>query len=137
MPPMSRKFVTHGTGLPDWSAPISHAVAVGNVCYLSGQLSIDVQGKYVPGTTREETMRAFGNLFAAVRAAGFTVPDIVFIDVALIDLADIAEINDVYSELFPESRRPARTVYQAAALPYGGRVKVMGVAIKDAAAVSE
>jgi reactive intermediate/imine deaminase len=135
--PMSRKFVTHGAGLPDWSAPISHAVAVGSVCYLSGQLSIDAQGKYVPGTAREEAMRAFGNLFAAVRAAGFTVRDIVFVDVALIDLADIAEVNAVYSELFSESRRPARTVYQAAALPYGGRVKVMGVAIKDGAAVSE
>jgi enamine deaminase RidA (YjgF/YER057c/UK114 family) len=41
------------------------------------------------------------------------------------------QVNEVYAKLFPEGQRPARTVYQAAGLPYGGRVKVMGVAIKD------
>ena len=48
-------------------------------------------------------------------------------------LADAPEVNALYVELFPEGRRPARTMYQAAALPFGGRVKVMGVAIKERA----
>lgn len=128
---MPRTFVSHGEGLPNWSAPISHAVAVDNICYLSGQLSVDAQGSYVPGTAKEEAELAFRNLFAAARAAGFAGPDIVFVDIALIDLEDLGEVNAVYAALFPEAKRPARTVYQAAALPYGGRVKVMGVAVKD------
>jgi enamine deaminase RidA (YjgF/YER057c/UK114 family) len=40
-------------------------------------------------------------------------------------------VNAVYASLFPEGRRPARTVYQVAALPFGGKVKVTGVAIRD------
>jgi 2-iminobutanoate/2-iminopropanoate deaminase len=126
-----RMFVTQGEGLPKWSSPISHAVVVNNICYLSGQLSIDESGHYVPGTAREEAVRAFNNLFAAVRAAGFSVGDIVFIDIAFIDLNDVGQVNALYAELFSESKRPARTIYQAAALPFGGKVKVMGVAIKD------
>jgi 2-iminobutanoate/2-iminopropanoate deaminase len=129
-----RMFVTGGAGLPKWTSPISHAVVVNNICYLSGQLSIDESGKYVPGTAREEAARAFGNLFAAVRSAGFSVNDIVFVDIAFVDLNDVGQVNDLYAELFPESKRPARTIYQAAALPFGGKIKVMGVAIKDATA---
>ena len=77
-------------------------------------------------------MRAFGNLFCAIRAAGFSVGDVTFIDVALTDLADLPQVNEVFARRFPEGRRPARTVYQAPALPYGGRVKVMGVAVREA-----
>jgi 2-iminobutanoate/2-iminopropanoate deaminase len=127
-----RRFITEGEGLPIWASPISHAVVVNNICYLSGQLSIDSSGQYVPGRVREEAERAFGNLFSAVRAAGFALEDITFIDIAFIDLSDLPEVNELYAKLFPEGRRPARTIYQAAALPYGGKIKVMGVAIKDA-----
>ena len=54
-----------------------------------------------------------------------------YVDVAFIDLRDIAEVNALFAELFPEGRRPARTVYQAAALPYGGKVKVQAVAVRQ------
>jgi reactive intermediate/imine deaminase len=126
-----RKYIAGGDGLPKWTAPISHAVVVDNICYVSGQLSLDKAGTFVRGTVREQARRAFDNLFAAVRAAGFGVEDFVFIDVAFADLRDLAEVNALFAELFPEGRRPARTIYQAAALPFGGKVKVMGVAIKE------
>lgn len=124
-----KRYVTDGVGLPKWSMPISHAVVSGNLCYLSGQLSISQDGNYIPGTAREEGDRAFANLFAAIRAAGFCVEDLVFVDIAFSDLRDVVEINELYGELFLEGQRPARTISQAAALPYGARIKVMGVAI--------
>jgi 2-iminobutanoate/2-iminopropanoate deaminase len=40
-------------------------------------------------------------------------------------------VNVLFGELFPEGERPARTIYQAAALPFGAKVKVMGMAQKD------
>lgn len=126
-----KKFISGGDDLPAWTSPISHAVVVDNICYLSGQLSIDGNGAYVPGTVEEETSRAFGNLFAALRAAEFSRDDLVFVDVVLADIADTIHVNGVYARLFPVDRRPARTVCQAAALPFGARVKVMGVAIKE------
>jgi enamine deaminase RidA (YjgF/YER057c/UK114 family) len=125
-----RRYITEGEGLPRWSSPISHAVVVGDTCHLSGQLSLDEEGRYVADTPAGEARRAFGHLFSALRAAGFAPEDMVFVDIALVDLACLPEVNAVYAALFPEGRRPARTVYQAAALPFGGQVKVMGVAMR-------
>ena len=124
-----KRYICEGPDLPKWQSPISHAVVVDNICYLSGQLSVSAEGCYVPGSAREEAERAFANLFSAIRAAGFQPSDLVFVDIAFVDLGDMAEVNALYAELFPDGRRPARTVYQAAALPYGGRVKVTGVAV--------
>lgn len=67
-----RRFITQGPGLPRWSNPISHAVVAGKTCYVSGQLSVNEAGEYVPGTCREEAERAFGNFLAALDAAGFS-----------------------------------------------------------------
>ncbi len=91
----------------------------------------DLRIDYVPGTIEEEATRAFANLFAALKAAGFSTEEVTFLDIAFVDLADIGEVNKLYMRLFPEGRRPARTIYQAAALPFGGRVKVMGIAIRE------
>ena len=126
-----RRFITQGEGLPKWANPISHAVVVGQTCYVSGQLSVAESGTYHAGTALAEAERAFENFFAALRAAGFTHEEVVFVDLAFTDLADIGEVNTLFAELFPEGRRPARTIYQAAALPFGGKVKVTGVAVKD------
>jgi 2-iminobutanoate/2-iminopropanoate deaminase len=125
-----RRFITEGEGLPQWSMPISHAVVVNDTCYISGQVSVDSSGQYVPGSARAEAERAFANFFAAVKAADFSRDDIVFIDIAFVDLADVGAVNELFADLFPEGRRPARTIYQAAALPFNSKIKVMGVAVK-------
>jgi 2-iminobutanoate/2-iminopropanoate deaminase len=127
----TRRFITEGEGLPQWAMPISHAVVVNQTCYVSGQVSVDLAGNYVPGSGREEAERAFANFFAAVKAAGFSVEEIVFVDIAFTDLADLDPINALFVELFPAGRRPARTICQAAALPFGSKIKVMGTAVQD------
>lgn len=124
-------YILSGEGLPQWSSPISHAVVVGDTCHLSGQLSLDSAGRYVPGTPAQEARRAFEHLFSALRAAGFAPQDLVFVDIAFTDLTGLPEVNAVYAELFAAGCRPARTVYQVAALPFGGQVKVMGVAMRE------
>jgi 2-iminobutanoate/2-iminopropanoate deaminase len=126
-----RKFITQGEGLPQWSMPISHAVVAANTCYISGQVSVDVSGEYVSGSVREEAERSFANFFAVVKAAGFSIDEIVFVDIAFADLTDLSEVNALFADLFPEGKRPARTIYQAAALPFNSKIKVMGTAVKD------
>jgi 2-iminobutanoate/2-iminopropanoate deaminase len=128
-----KKYITHGEGLPNWSNPISHAVVVNNMCFVSGQLSVSAEGFYIEGTALQEAEIAFGNFFAAIKHAGFQKEDIVFIDIAFTDLKDLPEVNQLYIELFPEGKRPARTIYQAQALPFGGKIKITGTAVKDLA----
>ena len=127
----NRKFITEGAGLPQWENPISHAVVVNNMCFISGQLSVNVEGEYVAGTIEEETNRAFDNVFSAAKAAGFDRSEIVYIDIAFSDLSQVKTVNEIYMRLFPEGRRPARTIYEAAALPFGGKVKIVATAVKD------
>lgn len=126
-----KKYILEGEGLPKWSNPISHAVVVNNMCFVSGQLSVSANGEYLEGTALEEAKMAFANFFAAIAHAGFENTDIVFIDIAFDDLGDLPEINELYIALFPEGKRPARTIYQAEALPFGGKIKITGTAVKD------
>lgn len=127
---MSKRYVVEVEGVPPSPSPISNAVVVGNQCWISGQLSVGDDGRYLPGTAREEAARALAHVFRIAEAAGFGRGDIVYVDLAFIDLADLAEVNGLYSELFPEGRRPARTIYQAAGLPFGGRIKVQAIAAR-------
>lgn len=129
---MNKKlYITKGEGLPNWSNPISHAVVANNMCFVSGQLSVNTEGKYVSGTILEEGKLAFSNFFAVLRNAGFKKGDIVFIDIAFDDLKNLSIINQLYMDIFPEDKRPARTIYQAQALPFGGKIKITGTAVKD------
>jgi 2-iminobutanoate/2-iminopropanoate deaminase len=125
------RYIVSGPDLPAAPSPISQAVVAGNHCYVSGQLAVDSSGEFRAGSAREEAVIAFRNVFAALEAAGFTRDDIVYVDLAFIDLKDLRDVNTLFGELFPEGRRPARTVYQAAALPYSGKVKVQAVAIRQ------
>jgi 2-iminobutanoate/2-iminopropanoate deaminase len=126
-----RQFIKNTEGVPKVNAPISQAVVVGKHCYISGQLATDFNGNYIEGTVLEEAQLAFDNIFAIAKASGFAVSDIVFIDLAFINLGDVYDINPLYDRLFPENKKPARTIYQAAALPYGGKIKVTAIAVKD------
>ncbi|MCY1512357.1 putative aminoacrylate peracid reductase RutC [compost metagenome] len=127
---MTKRYIVDVDGVPSSPSPISNAVVVGNQCWISGQLSIGDDGAYVPGSTIEEARRAFAHVFRIAEAAGFSATDIVYVDLAFIDLADVKAVNGLYAELFPEGQRPARTIYQAAALPFGGRIKVQAVAAR-------
>ena len=128
---MPHRYIVSAPGLPAAPSPISQAVVAGTHCYVSGQLAVDDTGTFRPGSARDEATLAFQNVFAALTAAGFSKDDIVYVDLAFIDLADLAQVNALFGELFLEGRRPARTVYQAAALPYSGRVKVQAVAVRQ------
>ena len=86
---MAHRYVSSAPDLPAAPSPISQAVVAGNHCYVSGQLSVDSTGTFRPGSAREEATQAFANVFAALRAAGFSREDIVYVDVAFIDLRDI------------------------------------------------
>ena len=128
---MPHRYIASAPTLPAAPSPISQAVVAGAHCYVSGQLAVDADGVFRAGTAREEAERAVGNVFAAVEAAGFARREIVYVDVAFLDLADVPAVNALWADLFAEDRRPARTIYQAAALPYGGRVKVQAIAVRE------
>jgi 2-iminobutanoate/2-iminopropanoate deaminase len=127
---MTKRYIVDVEGVPPSSSPISNAVVAGGQCWISGQLSVGPDG-YIPGSAQEEAARAFAHVFRIAEAAGFARSDIVYVDIAFADLADVQQVNLLYAELFPEGQRPARTIYQAAKLPFGGRIKVQAIAARE------
>ncbi|MEO8238200.1 MAG: RidA family protein [Flavobacterium sp.] len=127
----SKKYITEGDGLPNWENPISHAVVANNMCFVSGQLSVNIEGKYICDTALKEAELAFKNFISVIENAGFKKDDIVFIDIAFDNLENLPEINHLYGSLFPENKRPARTIYEVQKLPFGAKIKIAGTAVKD------
>src|SRR5687768_10834489 len=119
---MFSRYIVSGPNLAAAPSPISQAVVAGDHLYLSGQLAVDSTGTFRAGSARAESDLAFNNLFAAIEAAGFRREHVVFLEVAFTNLDDLPEVNALFTELFPEGRRPARTVYEVAALPYGAKI---------------
>ena len=124
---MTKRTIVEVPGVPPSPSPIASAVVVGDTCHISGQLAVYEDG-YRPGTAREEAERAFDLVFRIAEHAGFGRADIVYVDLAFADLDDLPEVNALYGDLFDEP--PARTVYQAAKLPFGAKVKVQAVAMR-------
>jgi 2-iminobutanoate/2-iminopropanoate deaminase len=125
---MSHTFIVDVPGVPPSPSPISNAVVAGDTCHISGQLAVYDDG-YRAGSVTEEAERAFALIFRIAEHAGFSRDEIVYVDLAFANLADIGEANAVYAKLFPVNR-PARTVYEAARLPFGAKIKVQAIAIR-------
>ncbi len=126
---MPHTFIADVPGVPPSPSPISNAVVAGDTCHISGQLAVYDDG-YRPGTATEECERAFALVFLIAEHAGFAKDDIAYVDLAFSNLDDISEVNEVYGRLFPINR-PARTIYEAAKLPFGAKIKVQAVAIRS------
>ena len=124
---MAKRFIVDVPGVPKSPSPISNAVVVGDTCHISGQLAVYDDG-YRAGTARQEAERAFELVFAIAQEAGFDRADIVYVDLAFADLDELPEVNALYGELFDP--RPARTIYQAAKLPFGAKVKIQAIAMR-------
>jgi 2-iminobutanoate/2-iminopropanoate deaminase len=108
--------------------PYSHAVAAGDIVYLSGQTPLDPKtGKLVAGDVGAQTAQCFENLANVLAAAGLTLDDVVKVNVFLTDIGDFAAMNAVYATKFA-APYPARSTVGVAALPLGARVEIEMIA---------
>lgn len=91
----------------------SPAVRAGDFIFVSGQGPVDpVTDKLFPGDIREQTRITLGNLQRILKSCGATLEDVVKCSVFLRDAGQFHEMNEVYSQFFPQNR-PARTTVEA------------------------
>lgn len=110
--------------------PYAQAVLVGGLVFLAGQIGIDPRtGRLVEGGTHAQLVRVLDNLAAVLRATGHGLGDVVKTTVYLVDLGEMALVNEVYARYFP-APHPARATVQVVALPAGARVEVEAVAMR-------
>jgi len=102
--------------------PYTPLVRAGDFLIASGQIGLGPEG-LVAGGMAAELRQAMSNLRALVESAGSSLSDVVKTTVFLIEMADYAEMNEIYCDEFGD-HRPARSAVAVAALPLGASVEV-------------
>jgi 2-iminobutanoate/2-iminopropanoate deaminase len=92
--------------------------------HAAGQIPIDpATGELVAGDVAAQADRVMRNISHVLAEAGMGFGHVVKTTVFLVDLADFAAMNDVYSRFF-QGEYPARSTIQVAGLPKGARVEI-------------
>ena len=116
---------------PKAIGPYSQAIVTDGLIYTAGQVAIDPgTGELVGKTIVEQTEQVFRNLEAVLAAAGTSLAHVVKSTVYLADMADFAQMNEVYAKHFG-SHKPARSTVQAAGLPRTARIEIDVIAVKS------
>lgn len=114
----------HSDMAPAAIGPYSQAIRTGNVVFISGQLPIDpATGNFAEGGIKELTRQSLNNAKAILAAEGLTMADVVKTTVLMADMADFAEMNEVYAEFF-QAPFPDRSAFAVKTLPKNARVEI-------------
>ena len=126
---MSEKEVIISDELPAPKGPYSPAIRAGGFVFVSGQGPIDpATGEVVKRDVQQQTKLVLENVRAILGAAGSSLDKVVKTNVYLGDIANFADMNEVYATFFT-AEPPARTTIQAAALPLGIDVEIDVIAL--------
>lgn len=118
------------TKAPGAIGPYSQAVEANGFIFASGQLGIDPNtGNFVEGGVKEQTKQALTNARAIMEETGLSLSNVVKTTVFLSDMANFADMNEVYSQFFSEPF-PARSAVAVKTLPKNGLVEVECIAVK-------
>ncbi len=116
-------------GLPS-GFPFSLAAEASRLCFMSGMVALDSDGKFAPGTFEEEAQLAWQNVAAVAEASGCSIDDIVYVQCFLRDIDNYGALNAWWRRQFPDiSTAPARFTLQAG-LPLGATVEFQAIAAR-------
>jgi len=108
--------------------PYNQAVRLGDLLFCSGQIPIDpATGNLVSGNIKAQAERVLENVKAILDDQGVTFANVVKSTVFLTNLADFADMNEIYAKYFTADF-PARSTIQVAGLPKGANVEIEVIA---------
>lgn len=104
---MSIQYIK-GDNIPSSPLPFTPAVEAGGFVFVSGQASVDIDGKIITDSFENECRRSFENVRKILTAAGLSFKDVVQVRNYVGQQQDLAAFNKIYKEYFSEPY-PART----------------------------
>ena len=130
---MKKEIIT-APDAPAAVGPYSHAVKKGNMLFLSGQIPLNSETGEMPDGIEAQTRQVFANIKAVLKAADFTLEDVVLCEVYIKDMNQFGTMNKVYAEVFdpvcPEKDYPARASVEVARLPKDCLLQIRTTAMK-------
>jgi reactive intermediate/imine deaminase len=107
--------------------PYSQTVAFSHYNHIAAQLPLDPKtGALVAGGVKEQTGQCLNNIKAIVQSIHHAMADVVKINIALKNIADLEAVDAVYATFFPGGV-PARRVIGVSALPGGALIQIDAV----------
>lgn len=105
--------------------PLStQTVAFSHYNHLSAQLPIDPKtGKLVSGGVKEQAEQCLKNIKAIIESIEHAMGDVVKVNIALKNIADISAVDSVYTTFFP-GVIPARRIIGVSALPKDALIQI-------------
>lgn len=124
------KKVISSKNAPAAIGPYSQAIEAAGMVFVSGQLPINpATGAFAEGGIKELTRQSLENIKHILAEAGLTMEHVVKTTVFLADMADFAEMNEVYATYFT-GNAPARSAVAVKTLPKEARVEIECIAAK-------
>ena len=128
VPEDARHIVVKASNTDDApKGPCSQTVAFSHYNHISVQLPLDSEtGEIVAGGVKEQTRQCLKHIKAIVESVGHAMDDVVKINIALKNIADIDAVDVIYAEFFPVSV-PARRIIGVSALHRNALVQIDAV----------
>jgi len=126
-----RKFIVKPRPQGLAALPFSDGVVVGNTLYIAGSIGLDPKTGQPPASAEDEARLVMEATKGTVEAAGFSMDDVVSIQVFCTDLKLYETFNNVYKTYF-HGDYPARAFLGINQVLRNGHFEVMGVAVKRA-----
>ena len=117
--------------LPDRSpqAAFSNAILVGDTLYMSGNIGLDPKTGKAPEKIEDEIKLLLDSYKTLLAQAGFTMDDLVYVQIACTDLAYYDKFNAMYKTYFTKDL-PAREFIGAASILRGGHFEMQAIAVR-------
>lgn len=112
---------------PQAVGPYSQAIEANGFIFCAGQIGLDpVQKKLVEGL-KGQTHQIMKNIQSVLSAADSDLSKVVKTTIFLTDMADYAQVNEIYGSYFA-SNKPARSTVCVSVLPAGARLEIECIA---------
>lgn len=116
--------IVNAAKAPAAIGPYSHAVRVGDLVFLSGQLPLVPETMVlIEGGIKSQVQQVLTNIEAVLDELGVAKTAVVKTTVFLQNMADFLDFNEVYAEFFAE-HKPARSTVEVARLPKDALVEI-------------
>jgi 2-iminobutanoate/2-iminopropanoate deaminase len=130
--PVATKIRIQTNAAPPALGTYSQAIRTGDLVFVTGQTGRHPETGKLEEGLEAQTRRLLENIDAILNAAGCTNADIVKVTLLLADIKDFKAVDQIYAAWLPghgvTPAKPARTAFQAAALPAGALVMLEVVA---------
>ena len=111
--------------------PYSQAIKVGDLLFLSGQISINPKtNEFVGSDVEIQTEQVLKNIKAILEAGGSSLKNVIKTNIFLRNMGDFDLVNKVYKNHF-EASLPARSCVEVSNLPKNARIEIETIAMID------